>query len=201
LKKNNLSSALSALDDAFERVEGYDIVPDGTYWAAVEDVILEVVQPSGNPRITWRLKILGPDHFGRQLRRTFVVTEESVRWLKKDLYVCGLGLESLENLPDHLDNLVNLKLKVQKDGRPVHILAADVDVRDKSHLFLHFSDEEGHEYLDQAVRSHRCPKTQKEFEALIDFFVEKYGCPGPKSAFLEDGNSGRILFSTEFPKK
>ena len=70
MKHDNLSAALSALDDDFERIDGYDVVADGVYWAVVEDVSLELPHSSSNPRIVWKLKILHPNYYGRQLRRT-----------------------------------------------------------------------------------------------------------------------------------
>lgn len=193
----DLSAALSALDDDFDDIFGYDRIPDGTYWTVVEDVSVDIVKSSGNPRMTWMLRILGPRYFGRQLRRDFVITRDSLKWLRQDLDVCGLELVSLKDLPDCADNLLNLKLLVRKQDRSVRILAVDSKIGEEGHLFLHLIDQEGSEYLDQHLGARQQPKDQEEFEALIDHFVRRYHCPGPHSAFVEDARTGEILFSTE----
>lgn len=194
---DNLSTALSALDEDFGNIPGYDVVADGLYWAAVEDVSLDIAQPSGNPRIVWKLRILHSDCFGRQVRRTFVVTKDSLRWLKRDLYLCGVSVESLQELPARLENLLNLKVLVKKDCRSVHILRVDLPVSAEGHLFLHLVDDGGQEYLDQQLLPPEHPKDQKEFEAIIDQVVKRYQCPTPKRAFVEDAKTGMVLFSTD----
>ncbi len=197
MKQDNLSAALSALDEDFERIDGYDVVADGVYWAVVEDVSLELPHSSSSPRIVWKLKILGPTHYGRQLRRTFVITQDSLRWLKRDLYHCGLALGSLQELPSRLENLLNLKMLVKKDSRSVHILRVDLPVSADGHLFLHLVDEAGTEYLDQQLLPRQQPQDQREFEAVIDHVVKRYQCPRPHEAYVEDAKTGETLFRTE----
>jgi hypothetical protein len=197
LQEHSLSAALSALDADYCKIPGYDVVADGAYWAAVEDVSVDLPHSSSNPRIVWKLRILHSDYFGRQLRRTLVVDKDSLRWLKRDLYVCGVALESLQDLPGRLENLLNLKALVKKDSRSVHILRVDSPVSAQGRLFLHLIDGTGTEYLDQQLRAGDFPRITEEFEAVIDFFVRKYKCPQPTRAFLEDATTGEILFSTE----
>ena len=201
MKKDNLSLALAALDDDFQTIDGYDVVPDGIYWGVVEEVFLEITQPSGNPRITWNLRLLHSDYFGCQIRRTFVITKDSLRWLKRDLYVCGVGLKSLHDLPGRLENLSNLKLKVRKQAKSVYILDADLPVSSQGDLFLHLTDETGQEYLDQQLLSQQNPGDQGEFEAIIDHFVDRYQCPRPHSAYVEDAKTGETLFRMEPSRK
>jgi molybdopterin-biosynthesis enzyme MoeA-like protein len=43
-----------------------------------------------------------------------MVTSENIRWLKQDLYTCGLNLNKLSELPDNLEKLLNIKLEVTK---------------------------------------------------------------------------------------
>ncbi len=200
VKKDNLLTALSALDTDYEKIEGFDVVNDGVYWATVEDVVLGMPQHSGSPRITWRLRILGPDHHGRQLRRVLVVTRDNLRWLKRDLYVCGLAVMSLTDLAGSLDNLLNLKIRVRKFGRAVHILDADAPISANGHLFLHLIDETGHEYLDQQLQQRQQPRDQQEFEALIDHFLTRYHCRRPDEAYIEDAKTGVIVFRMEASK-
>jgi hypothetical protein len=203
LKTDNLSAALSELDNDFQTIEGYDVVPDGVYWSVMEDVTLEVAQPSGNPRIIWKLRIIGPDHYGRQLQRVLVVTRDSLRWLKRDMYVCGVALKSLRDLAGCLEDLLNLKLRARKQAKSVHILEANAPASAQGRLSLHLIDQEGREYPDQQLRPWQHPKDRQEFEALIDYFVNRYQSPMPGRALLEDAHSGRVLFSTDqsYPQK
>jgi hypothetical protein len=201
LKKDNLLEALCDLDDDFEQIEGYDVVADGVYWAVVEDVSLDLPDSSTNPRIVWRLRILHSDYFDRQLRRTLVVTRNSLRWLKRDLYHCGVALESLQDLPGRLDSLLNLKILVKKDAGTVHILRVDLPVTAQGHLFLHLMDGTDKEYLDQQLLPRQHPRNQQEFEVMIDHFVNRYQCPRPDTAYLEDSKTGEILFRMEHSKK
>jgi hypothetical protein len=194
LKKDTLSEALSGLDHDFRSIQGYDVISDGEYWTVVEDVMLEVAQPSGSPRIIWKLRILGPDNYARRLQRTLVITPDSMQWLKKDLFLCGLGLESLKDLPGKLENLINLKVKVRKKFRSIHIIACDGGVSEEGHLFLHLVDETGQEYLDQQLWQQQCPQDEQEFEAIVDHFVTRYQCPSPHEAYLEDAETGQTLF-------
>ena len=196
-----LLTTLAAFDEDFDAITGYDMVPDGTYWTEVEDMSVDMVKSSGNPRMTWMLRILGPNHYGRQLRRDFVITRDSLKWLKRDLYLCGLELASLTDLPACVDNLLNLKVLVRKQGRAVRVLAVDGRIGEEGHLFLHLLDEKGREYLDQQLGPRQQPTNQGEFESLVGHFVDRYQCPRPHEAYLEDAKTGEILFRTEPSRK
>jgi len=95
----------------------FDEVPDGKYQVNVEKVELTHSQ-NNNPMLKWGLRILGPNHANRMLwRNNVLVTTENVKWLKNDLYVCGLELEKLSDLPGQLDELLDVKLEVTKRTR------------------------------------------------------------------------------------
>jgi hypothetical protein len=64
--------------------------------------------------VKWTLKILGPTCVGRLMWRNSVITESSLKWLKKDLTTCGLMLESLSDLPKRVHELQGLTLEVNK---------------------------------------------------------------------------------------
>jgi hypothetical protein len=194
---DNLSQALKALHDEFNKVEGYDVVPDGEYWTVVEHVAMELGKTFSHPHLYWNLRILGPNHYGRILKRVFVIKPTSVKWLKRDLFLCGLQLESLADLPDRLEDLSNLKLKVKKESRSVRIITCDGGADEKGHLFLHFVDNTGRDYLDQQLRPRQQPEDQEGFRSLIDFFVRRYGCPPPHEAYIEDAKTGCVLLSTD----
>jgi hypothetical protein len=194
-----LLATLSALDDDFDAITGFDVIPDGMYWAVVEDVSFDTIKRTGNPRMTWMLCILGPDRHGRQMRRDFVITRDSLKWLKRDLYLCGLELGSLSDLPGRCANLVNLKVLVRKQGRAVRILMVGTRIGEEGHMFLHLLDEKDHEYLDQQLQPRQQPLNQDDFEALVDHFVDRYQCPRPHRAYIEDAKTGDLLFTTDQP--
>jgi hypothetical protein len=199
VKQNNLSAALSALDEDFERIEGYDVVTDGTYWAVLEDVSVELPDSSSSPRIVWKLRILGPTHYGGHVQRYLVITRDTLRWLKKDMYVCGVSVTSLADLPGRLDNLLNLKVRVRTQARSVHIIDADTPASVTARLFLHLIDEKDEDYLDQQLGPRQQPRNQEEFESLINHFVSRYQCPNPHRAYIEDAKTGAVIFSTDQP--
>jgi len=113
---------LAQLDDAFETAEveerEFEAVPDGKYQVNVDQVELTRAQTSGNPILKWTLRILAPTHKGRLLWRNNVMARyENIKWLKQDLNICGLQLQKLSDLPDHLEQLLNIKLEVTKCTR------------------------------------------------------------------------------------
>lgn len=96
----------------------YEDVPEGDYATTVEKVELKNSQ-AGNPMLSWILKITGPKHAGRMLfRHNMLMSSQNLVWLKKDLKICGLQLETLSSLPDRLEELLDLKLAVtvKKNG-------------------------------------------------------------------------------------
>lgn len=110
---------LAQFDDAFETAEvedrEYEKVPDGKYQVNVERVELTRAKTSGNPMLKWTLRILAPTHKGRMLwRNNVMVSSMNIKWLKQDLYTCGLQLAKLSDLPGYLEQLLNIKLEVTK---------------------------------------------------------------------------------------
>lgn len=112
---------LAEFDKAYKDSElserQFDSVPDGKYQVNVEQVELVRAKSSGNPMLKWKLKILGPSCAGRYLFRNSVITQKTVSFLKTDLHTCGLDLERLSDLNQHLDKLLDLKLEVNKRTR------------------------------------------------------------------------------------
>ena len=109
---------LAPFDDFYEGEEvgddGFENVPDGKYQVIVDRVEL-VRTTKGDPMLKWSLRILGPTHEGRLLwRYNVMVSNENIRWLKKDLYACGLRLARLSELPANLERLLDVKLEVTK---------------------------------------------------------------------------------------
>jgi len=113
---------LSQFDDDYDsaKVEDreFDAVPDGKYQVMVERVELSRAKSSGNPMLKWTLKILAPTHAGRLLwRNNVMASKENIKWLKNDLHTCGLELEKLSDLPERLNDLLDLTLEVTKRTR------------------------------------------------------------------------------------
>ena len=110
---------LSQFDGGFrnEQVDtraDFDSVPDGKYQVNVEKVELTETHTSGNPMLKWTLRIIAPQQVNRLLWRNSVITPKTLKFLKTDLHVCGLDLERLSDLPNHLGRLLDVKLEVTK---------------------------------------------------------------------------------------
>ena len=113
---------LSQFDDDYESAEvedrEFEPVPDGKFQVRVQSVELTRAKSSGNPMLKWTLKILAPTHAGRLLwRNNVMASKENIKWLKNDLHVCGLEIEKLSELPERLDDLLDLTLEVTKRTR------------------------------------------------------------------------------------
>lgn len=108
---------LSQFDDAFrqstveQKPRG---IPDGKYRVIVETVDLGTTRTSGRPMLKWTLKITGPEFAGRFLWKNMVISDKTVSMVKEDLELCGLRLDSLNDLPAHLGNLLDIPLEVMK---------------------------------------------------------------------------------------
>ena len=113
---------LTQFDEDFAEAEveerDFEPIPDGKYQVNVERVELTRAQTSGNPMLKWTLRIIAPRFRGRLLwRNNVMATRENIKWLKTDLYTCGLDLEKLSDLPANLEKLIGVKLEVTKRTR------------------------------------------------------------------------------------
>ncbi|MEE9368723.1 MAG: DUF669 domain-containing protein [Pontiella sp.] len=110
---------LAQFDGDFETADveekEFDEIPDGKYQVKVDRVELTRSETSGNPMLKWALKILGPAHKGRLLwRNNVIASKDNVKWLKQDLYTCGLQIEKLSDLSGNLESLLDVGLEVTK---------------------------------------------------------------------------------------
>jgi len=110
---------LTQFDDDFAEApvedKEFSEVPDDKYRVNVETAEITRAKTSGNAMLKWTLRILGPRCAGRLLwRNNVLATRENIRWLKNDLHVCGLDLVRLSDLPNHLEQLLDVKLEVTK---------------------------------------------------------------------------------------
>jgi hypothetical protein len=94
-------------------------VPDGAYQVKVERVELGRTKLTGRRRLKWGLTVLAGEHKGQWIwRQNMIETAENCRWLKKDLAVCGVELDTLAELDYKLKALLDIKLDitVRKSG-------------------------------------------------------------------------------------
>jgi len=116
---NDDTMDLAQFDDDFVTADveekDFEAVPDGKYQVKVDRVELTRSETSGNPMLKWALKILGPTHKGRLLwRNNVIASKDNVKWLKQDLYTCGLQIDKLSDLPGKLATLLDGGLEVTK---------------------------------------------------------------------------------------
>ena len=116
---NDDTMDLAQFDDDFVSADveekDFESVPDGKYQVQVDRVELTRSETSGNPMLKWALKILGPTHKGRLLwRNNVIASKDNVKWLKQDLYTCGLQMDKLSDLPGKLETLLDVGLEVTK---------------------------------------------------------------------------------------
>ena len=105
-------------DYAAAEVEKKEPIPDGKYHVSVERAELTRSKTSDKPMLKWTLRVCDGPHEGRYLwRYNLIVTPENIKWLKTDLHTCGVEIEKLSDLPDHLEGLLDLKLEVTKRTR------------------------------------------------------------------------------------
>lgn len=126
MTNNNDPQSTAHLDFSLEHLEeefattpaappNREDVPDGKYWVNVDKVELVNAKRSGSPMLRWTLRIIAPTYVGCLLwRNNMIVSRENLRWLKQDLYVCGLELVRLSDLQANLVRLLDVKLQVTK---------------------------------------------------------------------------------------
>lgn len=99
----------------FEENSSFEPVPDGRYQCRVDKAELVRAKTSGAPMLRWTLKILGPTHQGRLLWPNNVLRPgPAMKWLKRNLGICGLKLTQITELPSRLHELLDVVIEVQK---------------------------------------------------------------------------------------
>lgn len=123
---------LSRFDDAYNRIcaappapapTPNDDLPDGLYETQIEEARLGKAQRSGNPMITFRLRITSGEHRGRLLVKNSFITDKSLHIVKDELSRLNLNLDRFSDLPEHLAQLSDRAISVYKkrDGDWVRI--------------------------------------------------------------------------------
>lgn len=106
---------LSSFDDDYAEAEApeFDEVPDGKYQVRVDKVKLARSQKN-DPMIKWDTVIISGQQSGRHIFKNSVITQSSLPFVKADLLTLGLKLEKFSELPNHLDELLDLSIDVTK---------------------------------------------------------------------------------------
>ena len=116
---NKRAIDLSQFDNDFrseqpEERGDFESVPDGKYQVVVEKVELTEAHTTGNPMVKWTLRVLAPKFINRLMWRNSVITHNTLKYVKTDLHLCGLDLDKISDLPNHLKKLLDVKLEVTK---------------------------------------------------------------------------------------
>lgn len=121
LPEIDLSEMDADFADAAVEDNEFGDVPDGKYRVIVDKVELKRSKAAGNPMLAWALRILGPHYVGRMMfHNNVIANKENLRWLKKDLLVCGLELVRLSDLHASLPQLLDVQLEVTRRTRGEH---------------------------------------------------------------------------------
>lgn len=89
-------------------------IPDGRYEVVVAEASLTKSQRSGNPMIRFVLRITGSTFRDRILRKHSAITENTIRFVRKELETCGLHLDRFEDLKSRAHELEGVELEVVK---------------------------------------------------------------------------------------
>ena len=97
--------------------EPWNAIPDGKYEVKVDRVELTQSKSSGNPMLKWTLRITGSTFQGRLFWKYRAITENTLKYVKQDLTVCGMQLSQFSELPQRLSALQGIELEVTKLSR------------------------------------------------------------------------------------
>jgi len=89
-------------------------VPDGRYEVVVAEASLTKSQRTGNPMIRYVLRITGSTFRDRILRKHSAITENTIRFVRKELDACGMRLERFDDLKNRIHELEGLELEIVK---------------------------------------------------------------------------------------
>jgi hypothetical protein len=95
-------------------------IPDGRFRAFVDKV--EITRTKNDKRrLSWVLRIIGPTHIGRCLFTGHMLeTPDNLKWLKRDLKTLGISLGSWSELPQRLNEFLDMVIEVQVKNKGEH---------------------------------------------------------------------------------
>lgn len=124
---NNVYAELEQFDRVWEEaeVEGgnkYENLPDGKYQVKIDEIRFENAKTSGRLQLAWVFKVLSPaTAANRKIFHYRGLDEESVKWMKQEVWKCGLEVEKITDLPHVLENLldrvIEVTLKTKKNDK------------------------------------------------------------------------------------
>jgi hypothetical protein len=91
-----------------------NLIPDGRYEVVVAEASLTKSQRSGNPMIRYVLRITGSTFRDRILRKHSAITENTIRFVRKELEICGLRLDKFDDLKARTRELEGVEIEVVK---------------------------------------------------------------------------------------
>lgn len=114
---NHDREELRSYDEQFQEAPADDesaVLPDGAYQVFVEYAYLDRSY-KGTMMLKWRLRIIDPvEYAGRPIWRThFIDGSDNLRRLKSDLYLVGLKIKLISELPDQLRRLRDVVLEIR----------------------------------------------------------------------------------------
>lgn len=120
---NDFTTDLTQFDEEYKQVEAaekenFDPVPNGKYQAVIDKVYMAKSKNSGDPMFTWELVIISGKFKNRRLfRNNMIVTRENLSWLKTDLETVGIVLEKVSDLPNRLNEFLDIVVEVSVKNR------------------------------------------------------------------------------------
>lgn len=90
-----------------------DTIPDGRYEVVIAEASL-TRSGAGNPMLRWLLRIAGATYRDRVIRKHSVISEKSLPFLRRELEICGLRLDTFSDLAHRVHELEGLELEVTK---------------------------------------------------------------------------------------
>jgi hypothetical protein len=112
--RNWLNQRAAAYAEAQPPVDDGGKLPDGMYQAEIVGCAVLPSKTTGEPYLSWELRIVSGNYVGRTIRRfNQIRTEQNLMYLKKDLASAGMQLASLPELPEAAQDLVGRILDVK----------------------------------------------------------------------------------------
>jgi hypothetical protein len=107
---------LTEFEEAYNSIDIDDrSLKDGLYQVNIERVQLTKTKKNNIPVLKWMLRVIGPTNEGEVLWHSNLIKNESnLKWLKTDLIMAGLRLNSICDLQDRLEELLDVRLNVYK---------------------------------------------------------------------------------------
>jgi hypothetical protein len=113
--------SLSQFDDAYKSAASNpdsgtntSEVPHGEYLVDVSSV--ELSEKDGKDFLKWKLRVIDGPFAGRTIRKTSIITENSIKYVYTDIKMCNLNIEKISSLevPGVLERMFGQRLKIKK---------------------------------------------------------------------------------------